>query len=649
MALFDLQAPPESKFLYTPPKYVQPRSWFDKMALQALGQKYDKTTNRFTGQKNTWGKIAGWISPQISLTGDAILHHQAAANNATDAEENASLDTQRDLGKFQTIVGGALAVGGAATLNPGLISSGIKLGTAGIGQVTSTPQDALKEQTATDRGTQYWFKKGGKMKTPSEDIAMIDKKTGQKIGETSYGERIFSKQNSNFMEKLANAHKHKELGKYVAKVIKKHDAKYSDEGEMKDGGMPKAPKYASGGELTPEKAGLILKDGTIRGKKITPKQQRYFGWVAGGAKESDKYFTGGTIHIKKSHEGLFRSWASKHGFNSTQEAASHVMAHKDQYDPAVVKRANFAVNFGGKKYWEGGKIKKYAAGDKIIPGIDSEEYQNWLTQHGDELKSASSDELYNQFTNEWNNNLGNDPAPPNNSPDLPSSNALSPLGFTGTPSNTSSSKLSGNDWANIADAGATGLFDIAKFITGLHGAGKTLPTWRMPEDWVNYLHKTRDMADQGFSAPERANYYNDLMRNYGMDISNINNASGGSNAFALGNEGAAINRLNAATGTMNAQDAALHRSNLGTFGDAAYKTIPFDRTLFEDKFNLDFLNKKTGAELAQQGLQGLFDTAQNFQQTAPGSLYDQMVKQQLNYYKSLNSIDWSNAYKNIGT
>lgn len=48
--------------------------------------------------------------------------------------------------------------------------------------------------------------------------------------------------------------------------------------------------------LTPEKAKKILKDGTIRGKEITDKQKRYFGYVAGGGEQ--KKAEGGEIDGK---------------------------------------------------------------------------------------------------------------------------------------------------------------------------------------------------------------------------------------------------------------------------------------------------------------------------------------------------------------
>lgn len=37
-------------------------------------------------------------------------------------------------------------------------------------------------------------------------------------------------------------------------------------------------------ELTAKKAGTMLKEGEARGKALTPKQKRFFGWVRGGRK-----------------------------------------------------------------------------------------------------------------------------------------------------------------------------------------------------------------------------------------------------------------------------------------------------------------------------------------------------------------------------
>ena len=56
------------------------------------------------------------------------------------------------------------------------------------------------------------------------------------------------------------------------------------------------------------------------------------------------------INIKPSHKGKFGAWAKGHGFASTQEAASSVMANKAKHPPEVVKMASFAHNAAGFKH-----------------------------------------------------------------------------------------------------------------------------------------------------------------------------------------------------------------------------------------------------------------------------------------------------------
>lgn len=40
--------------------------------------------------------------------------------------------------------------------------------------------------------------------------------------------------------------------------------------------------------ISAAKAKKILKDGKVHGKKLTPAQKRYFGWIAGGKKGRKK-------------------------------------------------------------------------------------------------------------------------------------------------------------------------------------------------------------------------------------------------------------------------------------------------------------------------------------------------------------------------
>jgi hypothetical protein len=68
----------------------------------------------------------------------------------------------------------------------------------------------------------------------------------------------------------------------------------------------------------------------------------------------DSYAKGG-IHIKESKKGTFTKAAKKRG-KSVQEFARQVLANKDKYSAAMVKKANFAKNAAGWKHAEGGPM-----------------------------------------------------------------------------------------------------------------------------------------------------------------------------------------------------------------------------------------------------------------------------------------------------
>ena len=51
----------------------------------------------------------------------------------------------------------------------------------------------------------------------------------------------------------------------------------------------------------------------------------------------------GGIRIKEKNRGRFTAFAKSKGM-SVQEAARHVLANRDRYSPALIRRANFARN-----------------------------------------------------------------------------------------------------------------------------------------------------------------------------------------------------------------------------------------------------------------------------------------------------------------
>lgn len=75
----------------------------------------------------------------------------------------------------------------------------------------------------------------------------------------------------------------------------------------------------------------------------------------------NEFAQGGSIHIDPSKKGTFTAAASKHNMG-VQEFASKVLANKEDYSPAMVKKANFARNaskwhsYGGNLYAMGGDV-----------------------------------------------------------------------------------------------------------------------------------------------------------------------------------------------------------------------------------------------------------------------------------------------------
>lgn len=82
----------------------------------------------------------------------------------------------------------------------------------------------------------------------------------------------------------------------------------------------------------------------------------------------NEFANGGKIHIKESKRGTFTAAAKSRGMG-VQEFASKVLANKDEYSPAMVKKANFARN-ASKWRADGGPIGDYLTDDDIANGID---------------------------------------------------------------------------------------------------------------------------------------------------------------------------------------------------------------------------------------------------------------------------------------
>jgi SOS response regulatory protein OraA/RecX len=83
--------------------------------------------------------------------------------------------------------------------------------------------------------------------------------------------------------------------------------------------------------------------------------------IVNGVENSDEYARGGGIHINPAKKGTFTAQATRMNMG-VQEAARHILANKDRYSPAMVKKANFARNASKWKHDDGGYVNMYEDG-----------------------------------------------------------------------------------------------------------------------------------------------------------------------------------------------------------------------------------------------------------------------------------------------
>jgi transcriptional regulator CtsR len=103
--------------------------------------------------------------------------------------------------------------------------------------------------------------------------------------------------------------------------------------------------------------------------------------------EADDYlstYAKGGIHIDPAKKGTFRAQATRMGM-SVKEAARHIMANKENYSPAMVKKAVFAHNFA--KQDGGYAMPSYQAGTSRVTPFQSymNKYQGYPGVQGGQL------------------------------------------------------------------------------------------------------------------------------------------------------------------------------------------------------------------------------------------------------------------------
>lgn len=102
--------------------------------------------------------------------------------------------------------------------------------------------------------------------------------------------------------------------------------------------------------------------------------------MQGDEPDGNEYKTGGSIKLDPAKKGTFKAQATRMGM-SVQEAATYILKNKEEFSPAMVKKANFAKNFAKEL---GGEMPEFKNGG----GIPARYKKQGFTRVGAKRKST---------------------------------------------------------------------------------------------------------------------------------------------------------------------------------------------------------------------------------------------------------------------
>jgi hypothetical protein len=180
--------------------------------------------------------------------------------------------------------------------------------------------------------------------------------------------------------------------------------------------------------------------------------------------------------------------------------------------------------------------------------------------------------------------------------------------------------------------------DAFRMGLGLLGAAEKVPEYEIPQEFMDYKSKLREMSTQGLSEQELSNAYKDAERSYAYNVKGIRDMAGGRAGVGLANLGAATTNLGRAYEDINVADASMRRQNLGMYSSALGSYVNLDRQQFDDRRNLALMNKQAGAQLAATALSDMQGRADYNKTYGSGSIYEDYMKQMTEGLRLQNEI-----------
>lgn len=641
MPTFDYQSTLPATERYIPPQYLN-----EKKGVLALAG-YDRR-----GKRNLWGKIMGAVAPGMAAHYNDFAKSVANKYGAEDTAANIG-DQKDDLlaqSKLYTDTALAVAkpflgpVGGAAA---SAVGGATTTGDSTVEDVTEyNPDGTIKKKVQKDTAV---FRYGGKMKCAY----------GGKFAKGGDVANSIAGDIPKISGDIAALMAMKKAGQLGANL--KDDGGYSLQYDYEYGGKPEKmmygglmgiagdlpnskKKFASGG-VSKAKAREILHDGTAQGHPLTPKQQRFFGWMGygkhamGGMADAPRIYSEDDdtedLHMidKRTGEKVGEMRYEERIFSQIDSMVMEKLAAMDmvralgEYTKLAIQKHEMMEDcaedmaegedmgeeddteedkMGGRvgRMMRRGGIFRFAEGG-ILGGDPKKKRQTAL----DKARALFEDSNTGDVSYQEDINTPQSDYSTGKYYDVPA------MPETGQ----SYGRLTPNDYLGIAS-------DLGGAAYGAFAASTPPPQWEVPQRWTDALNQAQDYSHQGFTADENLAYQNASDRSYDQQVAAIGNYG------TVGSQGAQLAALNAAGA--NKQDAAVQlaaanaqqkRQNFRQYVSMVPQDVQYDRAKFTDALGEYEKAQAANLGLLDESLQSINDRVQFANAYGPGSSYDKLM------------------------
>ena len=181
---------------------------------------------------------------------------------------------------------------------------------------------------------------------------------------------------------------------------------------------------------------------------------------------------------------------------------------------------------------------------------------------------------------------------------------------------------------------ASNLLDVGRIVTGAVMASKKTPVWSPPAQFTQYQSELASRKNQGYAAPEWNAINGQIADNYSAGQTALTNSLGSGSTPGLVLAG--LTRLNqqraASTSGAMLGDVSRRAQNFGAYGNSVQQGLQLDRQLFDDNLSRVVSGQQGGVASGGCGTTDRFQQRKLLDECLwgrPSSLYQRLMKAQI--------------------